>query len=67
MVDDWPNVREWSNLLGRRWWEGPEGAGVGEGGGGKTGGAEMIKSLVLHIHTCTCLLNEQTPAISLLD
>ena len=37
MVEDWPNVREWSNLLGRRWWEGPEG-----GRGGGTGGEQGV-------------------------
>ena len=64
MVDDWPNVREWSNLLGNRGWEGPGGGG----GGGKQG---VLKWLChwyyTSINTCTCLLNEQTPAISLLD
>ena len=32
MVDDWPNVREWSNLMGRRGWEGPEGGAGGNRG-----------------------------------
>ena len=52
MVEGWPNVREWSNLLGRRWWEGPEGAE------GEHGGAEMVMSLVLHIYPYMYLFAE---------